>query len=635
MTTTRKGVFFTVIMVLFLFALSIAIVKWSQGVQAHEYRVSRHVYLDSVITVSQVMGDQRIKTFSEIIARNSVYILANYTSFQEHKIKQSNVCDDNDNQKTCYVRPVLQAMIVNGTVDGSYFKDGNEFQYNDAEMMYTFQYFNQTLSELCNAIAWHCEISQPYNVKIVQVSPWDIEFNFTVDKTIKDPGNRYSIETQPVEIVFNVSIIGIPDPLTTWLMRESISPPDTSADKMRLIYKSNEPGYDDGIDSVWLGYDDTFDRYQSKGFVYGLLTNNGAMDASVAWKYIFSGKNIDVPDDYEKFGGLILENVKYTTESPVDRTWYHTYGEGSDCEVHCIVDYTEGTGSENDCVVDCFETTVYHNIDSGSSYNTGTGCSTEADPVDECDEMFRLTYMSGADSGDKHRIYNVYPIPYVKLEGSVEDLNFGTPFQEFTADYDINNLYNAKTYYPEHDNGAVLLNSENDVNITDDFYPEYSCTGTEDKCPKLMKVYDNLTTNDVVIYNIERLRDMAVCGFFVASERAPSFFQRMITEGDRFDSVRGIESFAVGKWALKDYSQVDYEYHYCQRIEPYASCVPYPQYMVKGMPGCKSKQMCQDTDAVDIGVGHFTIDRDSAELYDNMFDAIVCGADGFAPCTDD
>lgn len=128
------------------------------------------------------------------------------------------------------------------------------------------------------------------------------------------------------------------------------------------------------------------------------------------------------------------------------------------------------------------------------------------------------------------------------------------------------------------------------------------------------------------IFDIESIRDMAVCGFYVKSENATSFFQKMVKdETHQLRSPLGIESFVVGKWAgggddaaHNGYSRLDRKF-YSEGFADYTK--------IKGMPGCKSLEMCGAQEAIDFGVGHFGLDGESIASYG--VEAISCsGNDG-------
>ncbi len=136
------------------------------------------------------------------------------------------------------------------------------------------------------------------------------------------------------------------------------------------------------------------------------------------------------------------------------------------------------------------------------------------------------------------------------------------------------------------------------------------------------------------IWDITRLRDMAICGFYVQGD-GPSFFQRMLANQPSATPLKnpdlGIESFLVGKWAggMDDQendilSRLDWEF--------YQSSQPPLLLRAKGMMGCKSKAMCGGQNATLEGVGKFRLSQNATERY--SLKQIACAFPGLtsSPC---
>jgi hypothetical protein len=138
------------------------------------------------------------------------------------------------------------------------------------------------------------------------------------------------------------------------------------------------------------------------------------------------------------------------------------------------------------------------------------------------------------------------------------------------------------------------------------------------------------------IWDITKLRDTTICGFYVLNQAAPSFFQRMLA-GPYGSGVTntglGIETFVIGTWAggADDrghdiYSRLDWEF-YGQHT------VTQGPVKIKGMPGCKNLDMCtpQNTNATDEGLGKFKLSLDAISRYNlqkvacNSIDSSFCG----------
>ncbi len=132
------------------------------------------------------------------------------------------------------------------------------------------------------------------------------------------------------------------------------------------------------------------------------------------------------------------------------------------------------------------------------------------------------------------------------------------------------------------------------------------------------------------IWDITKLRDMAICGFYVGG-KGPSFFQRMLSGAESIQNLDfGIESFVVGQWAggaidqsRDGYSRLDWEFYGASHVN---------DARIKGMMGCKSKEMCSvsNSNATKIGVGKFRLSTDSAARYGSS--SISCAATPSSPC---
>ncbi|MEM4633920.1 MAG: hypothetical protein QW275_02075, partial [Candidatus Anstonellaceae archaeon] len=149
------------------------------------------------------------------------------------------------------------------------------------------------------------------------------------------------------------------------------------------------------------------------------------------------------------------------------------------------------------------------------------------------------------------------------------------------------------------------------------------------------------------LWDISAIRDAAICGFYVETPLAPSFFQRMLaatgvsSAPGTIKSDYGIESFVVGKWAGgADDSGNGGEHQKLTKLDWtfYSSDLPKPESLaprIKGMMGCKSKEMCQSSAPNNEGVGFFRLRNEDVSRYG--LDKIACNVDAriprMAPCS--
>ncbi|MCX8198027.1 MAG: hypothetical protein N3F07_02420 [Candidatus Micrarchaeota archaeon] len=149
------------------------------------------------------------------------------------------------------------------------------------------------------------------------------------------------------------------------------------------------------------------------------------------------------------------------------------------------------------------------------------------------------------------------------------------------------------------------------------------------------------------IWDMSAIRDASICGFYVESPLAPSFFQRMLaqagvsSDAGSLRSDYGIESFLVGRWAGGSDDASNGGQH--QRLTKldwvfYSTYPPQTEALtprIKGMMGCKSKDMCSSNDPNQIGVGFFRLRNEDVARYG--LNLTACNVDSrfprMAPCS--
>jgi len=138
---------------------------------------------------------------------------------------------------------------------------------------------------------------------------------------------------------------------------------------------------------------------------------------------------------------------------------------------------------------------------------------------------------------------------------------------------------------------------------------------------------DNIDDNpehkieDVEVYDIEKFRDFVMCGYYVHSENAPSFFQRMLEDSEqRNDSALGIESFLVGRFiGGSEQGAAKYDDDLSRLDRELFNDIDGERMM--GMPGCKNRNMC-NKDSI---LGHFRMSDEAVGYYE--LDDMVCTED--------
>jgi hypothetical protein len=117
------------------------------------------------------------------------------------------------------------------------------------------------------------------------------------------------------------------------------------------------------------------------------------------------------------------------------------------------------------------------------------------------------------------------------------------------------------------------------------------------------------------LYSLEKLRDFVGCGYYTNSKNASSYMQRLFSDAYSRNSTLGIETFVVGEYAnhtaYKGYSSLDKElFNKITGVE------------VRGMPGCKSRDMC----ASDPSTGKFSLSTTALTNYLGSASDIACSS---------
>ena len=133
------------------------------------------------------------------------------------------------------------------------------------------------------------------------------------------------------------------------------------------------------------------------------------------------------------------------------------------------------------------------------------------------------------------------------------------------------------------------------------------------------------------IYDIEDLRDFALCSYYTNNPLSPSYLQRLLSDSFTRRSELGIDTFLIGKYIGG------------AGIESGVSLPQPPPYRdvlsredrelfndiegekIRGMPGCKDKEMCSS----DSLVGHFRLGYEAMTSF--ITQEISC-INGMAPC---
>ncbi|MDD5336852.1 MAG: hypothetical protein PHS02_00020 [Candidatus ainarchaeum sp.] len=207
------------------------------------------------------------------------------------------------------------------------------------------------------------------------------------------------------------------------------------------------------------------------------------------------------------------------------------------------------------------------------------------------------TYSSSDDCSEKNELNTFIPLNWSKSGGhciatcAVSDPDVCAPDKPFAVikDFHMND-------YSEYNGSRMALLIAN--------HTVSEVQGTPELKNQLVEVYD-----------IENLRDAAMCTYYIHTGRAPSYPQRLSKDALSLSSTDyGIETFLVGTWAggedlpltlYQEYSRVDWEFF--KKVDG---------EKIRGMPGCKNPNMCAAPVGSNAPLGHFALSPESIDLYE-------------------
>jgi hypothetical protein len=130
--------------------------------------------------------------------------------------------------------------------------------------------------------------------------------------------------------------------------------------------------------------------------------------------------------------------------------------------------------------------------------------------------------------------------------------------------------------------------------------------------------------SNIHFYDIEKVRDYTMCGYYTQNSDAPSFLQRLFNNSYTFKSNFGIETFIIGNYSIAAFSESKIDQNSNLDRELFADdSGPY----IRGLPGCKDASMCAASNKY---TGRFSL-TDTSIKNDYLFQTISC-ANGLAGC---
>lgn len=99
---------------------------------------------------------------------------------------------------------------------------------------------------------------------------------------------------------------------------------------------------------------------------------------------------------------------------------------------------------------------------------------------------------------------------------------------------------------------------------------------------------NKLDASESAVYDVEPIRDLVMCGYYVQNSTAPSYFQRLLPDPYLLNSSLGIETFVIGQYA----NSTAYDLNSRLDRELFNSSID--GIKVMGLPGCRNYETCAD-----------------------------------------
>ncbi|MFA5382147.1 MAG: hypothetical protein WC356_03205 [Candidatus Micrarchaeia archaeon] len=639
----KKGFIFTISIVLLLVVVVLSVFYYNKTITEREHRTTEKFKFIAVSQVLDMMSEEEISDYAEMSSFYALYSLNEFIIEKNEPLKQGS--GPSNNKYTEFVNKSIYSLMIDGNVPNGYFQNSAaNFAYNsDEKSKYVFKEWSNKIDKICAQLGYTCNISDVRNFSYTQNDSWGVNIYFEATTNVESNDGRFKRE-QNITVNKTYSIEGFNDPLVSILMKTEGSIDEARRQVFR--YDGIQNPKPDDVDLLLLSEAD-----KGKGFFYGpvvslsdiKITTGGITtyysDAKSS-KYILSSRatewnSLTTPEKdtlIETYGGFIVTNVidecfEYnrtgSTSSPQTVTVTVCRGKPGqrnvDITVTCqgVCNYEDCTATN--CPFDCYEGIT----DCNWRYDTVSYGGTLSPSID-CDGVSGLPFdFVGGDPLEEFKTHSDYAgiranlCNHAGIESSISGLGTGSITNEVEKPY----LF----YFSGNSNFNSVPKPIN-YPVSDDFYGSLG--------GRRFVLINNENDHDVLaneayggyheLWNINDFRELVMCGSYVEVPEGPSFFQRMIYQGERlYSDDFGLETFIVGPFIDVDNDDL------CQLDRDFINGETFDN-LIKGMPGCNSFELTStfgdlDDPVSQIGTGHFGLTKEVINRY-NLED-ILCGGD--------
>ena len=539
----RKGFVFTVIAMALLSYLVLSVSMWAQVMAAREANVPQKYKADSLRLLIGEINEAKANEFAQRAAMYALYRLGDHTVTESGLYYDTRTPSD-----TPYfarnLNTSMHELITTGYTNGGHGTNwATPLNYTN-DTGYTLNGWMHTINDTANALGLVVEMDGPYNFSFNQTTPWEMQVSYRLNVSARDMENTMSFEKE-LNISTTIQLEGYDDPMIgRGYVQDHMLSGETAAYPHRQIRQMKEWARDAG-------------SYEPEPID---VAPNETTDGTngIGWFYgpiNTTGLTPPNPNDPH-----YADEIKLMNESIL---------------------YVQGWSDDILGVVPFYGAIIIGDKPNLTRTRVTGACNYTTNVQTEC--LNCLEWRSDiSPAGCTTPNLHIWANNILTITGNEKPYMAG-------VDTDTGSTSNPDWYdeLPATTNGVKHVLIDN----------EFSNWGSD---------WDN-ERGWHNLWNIEKLRDMAICGLYVRNPDAPSYTQKLMDNAVSLDGGDyGIETFVVGRWAggsldpdNEGNSRVDHVFY---GNSP--SGVP-----VKGMPGCKSEEMCLGDAAVDESVGHFRIDQ--------------------------
>lgn len=139
----------------------------------------------------------------------------------------------------------------------------------------------------------------------------------------------------------------------------------------------------------------------------------------------------------------------------------------------------------------------------------------------------------------------------------------------------------------------------------------FTTTYSQNEVETKPSLKNSLNAETSGLFDIEKLRDYTMCGYYVKNPQAPSYLQRFFKDSYKYNSTEfGVETFLIGEYVS---SANTFDFGKFSNLDREMFTNTDKQEKLRGMPGCKSFDACSS----DQSTGKFGLSTNATGNYES------------------